>query len=157
LLWRLQVRWRCQELLRPHRPKPDDWPPLHMGAIPSTGPTLGTRGPTPIRPIITVTPRIAEELVSPFTLDLHITAIGTADLDISVTGMTAGIVIGKAIVVANNRTCGVTVILSGQRIEPGSSGRKTRSAHPAPRRGPSSSGTKRVTDDRAQKSAKAIT
>jgi hypothetical protein len=28
-------------------------------------------------------------------LDLHITAIGTADPDISITGITAGIVIGK--------------------------------------------------------------
>jgi hypothetical protein len=33
-------------------------------------------------------------------LDLHITAIGTADPDISIIGITAGIVIGKAIVVA---------------------------------------------------------
>jgi len=67
---------------------------------PATGPTLGTRHPTPIRHIFTVTPRIAEELASTFTLDLHITAIGTADPDISIIGITAGIVIGKAIVVA---------------------------------------------------------
>src|SRR5215471_19096513 len=64
-----------------------------MGAIPATGPTLGTRHPTPIRHIFTVTPRIAEEPASPFTLDLHITAIGTADPDI---GITAGIVIGRS-------------------------------------------------------------
>jgi hypothetical protein len=33
-----------------------------MGATPAAGPTLGTRHPTPIRHIFTVTPRIAEEL-----------------------------------------------------------------------------------------------
>ena len=67
-----------------------------MGAIPLTGPTLGTRDPTPIRHIITVTPRIVEELASTFTLDLHITAIGTADPDISIIGITARIVIGRS-------------------------------------------------------------
>ena len=66
-----------------------------MGAIQSAGPTLGTRDPTPIRHIITVTPRIVEELASTFTLDLHITAIGTADPDISIIGIT-GIVIGRS-------------------------------------------------------------
>ena len=71
-----------------------------MGATPAAGPTLGTHHPTPIRHIFTVTPRIAEELASTFTLDLHITTIGTADPDISIIGITAGIVIGKAIVVA---------------------------------------------------------
>ena len=73
-----------------------------MGATPAAGPTLGTRHPTPIRHIFTVTPRIAEELASTFTFDLHITAIGTADPDISIIGITAGIVIGKAIVVASS-------------------------------------------------------
>ena len=65
-----------------------------MGAIPTTGPTLGTRDPTPIRHIITATPRIAEERASPFT------SILTADPDITVNGITAGIVVGKAIAVA---------------------------------------------------------
>src|SRR5262245_6854801 len=73
-----------------------------MGAILATGPILDTRHPTPIRHIFTVTPRIAEELASTFTLDLPITAIDTADPDISIIGITAGIVIGKAIVVAMN-------------------------------------------------------
>jgi hypothetical protein len=45
--------------------------------------------------LITVIPRIADAVASTFTLDLHITAIGTADPDISVIGITAGIVIGK--------------------------------------------------------------
>ena len=66
-----------------------------MGATPATGPTLGTRHPTPMRHIITVTPRITETLASTFTLHPHITAIGTADPDISIIGITAGIVIGK--------------------------------------------------------------
>jgi hypothetical protein len=66
-----------------------------MGATPATGPTLGTRHPTPMRHIITVTPGIAEALAFTFTLHLHITAIGTADPDISTIGITAGIVIGK--------------------------------------------------------------
>jgi len=96
LFRRSQVRWRCQELLHPHRPKPDDWLPPHMGASPPAGPTLGTRHPTPMRHIITVTPRIAEEVASTFILDLHITAIGTADPDISIIGITAGIVIGRS-------------------------------------------------------------
>ena len=65
-----------------------------MGASPPTGPTLGTRDPTPIRHIITVTPRIAE-LASTCTLDLHITAIGTADPDISIIGIIARTIIGK--------------------------------------------------------------
>ena len=88
---RSQVRWRCQELLHPHRPKPDDWLPPHMGASPPAGPTLGTRHPTPMRHIITVTPRIAE--ASLFTLHPRITAIGTADPD---TGITAGITAGNS-------------------------------------------------------------
>src|SRR5215469_1773475 len=67
-----------------------------MGATPAAGPTLGTRHPTPIRHIFTVTPRIAAELASTFTLHLHITAIGTADPDISIIGITAGIVIGRS-------------------------------------------------------------
>ena len=50
----------------------------------------------PIRHIFTVTPRIAEELASIFTLDLDTMAIGTADPGISIIGMTAGIVIGKS-------------------------------------------------------------
>jgi len=66
-----------------------------MGATPAAGPTLGTRDPTPIRRIITVTPRIAE-LASTFTLDLDTTAIGTAGLDISIIGITAGVVIGRS-------------------------------------------------------------
>lgn len=66
-----------------------------MGAIPAAGPTLGTRDPTPTRHIITVTPQIAEALASTFTLYPRITAIGTADPDISILGITAGTVIGK--------------------------------------------------------------
>src|SRR5262245_62413012 len=61
-----------------------------MGAIQTTDPTLGTRDPTPIRHIITVTPRIAEELPSTFT------SIGTTNPDISSIGITAAIVIGEA-------------------------------------------------------------
>src|SRR5262249_59750295 len=67
-----------------------------MGATPAAGPTLGTRHPTPIRHIFTVTPRIAEELASTFTLDLHITAIDTADPDISIIRITAGMAIGRS-------------------------------------------------------------
>jgi len=49
-----------------------------------------------MRHIITVTPRIAEALVSTFPSALpHITPIGTADPDISIMGITAGIVISK--------------------------------------------------------------
>jgi hypothetical protein len=59
-----------------------------MGATPAAGPTLGTRHPTPMRHIITVTPGIAEVPASTFTLHQHITAIGTVDPDIC-------IVIGK--------------------------------------------------------------
>jgi hypothetical protein len=65
------------------------------GCDPSGGPYPGYAGPTPIRHTTTVTPRIAE-LASTFTLDLHITAIGTADPDISIIGITAGIVIGRS-------------------------------------------------------------
>jgi hypothetical protein len=45
--------------------------------------------------INTVTPGIAEALASTSTLHPHITAIGTADPDISIIGITAGVVIGK--------------------------------------------------------------
>src|SRR5262249_36074977 len=67
-----------------------------MGATPAAGLTLGTRHPTPIRHTFTVTPRIAEEPASTFTLDLHITAIGTVDPNISIVGIAAGIVIGRS-------------------------------------------------------------
>src|SRR6516165_11896746 len=66
-----------------------------MGATPAADPTLGIRDPTPMRHLITVTPRIAEALASTFTLHPHITAIGTADPDIFIIGITAGIVISK--------------------------------------------------------------
>jgi len=48
-----------------------------------------------MRHLITVTPRIAEALAATFTLHPHITAIGTADPDISIIGIRAGIVISK--------------------------------------------------------------
>ena len=66
-----------------------------MGATPATGPTLGTRHPTPMRHIFTVTLGIAEALASTFTLHPQITAIGTADPDISIIGIAASIVVGK--------------------------------------------------------------
>ena len=82
-----------------------------MGATPAAGPTLGTHHPTPIRHIFTVTPRIAEELASTFTLDLHITAIGTADPDISIIGITAGIVIGRSRIDEVGRSAGVSMLI----------------------------------------------
>ena len=49
-----------------------------------------------MRHIITVIPRIAEALGSTFrSTFLHITPIGTADPDIFIIGITAGIVISK--------------------------------------------------------------
>ena len=66
-----------------------------MDATPATGPTLGTRHPTPMRHIFTVTLGIAEALASTFTLHPQITAIGTADPDISIIGIAASIVVGK--------------------------------------------------------------
>ena len=49
-----------------------------------------------MRHIITVTPRIAEALVSTFRSTLpHITPIGTADPDIFIIGLTTGIVTSK--------------------------------------------------------------
>ena len=92
---RSQVRWRFQELPHPHRPKPDVWLPPQMGVTPARGPTRGTRHPSPMRHIVTVTPAIAGAPASTFTLHPHTTAIGMADPDISIIGITAGIVIGK--------------------------------------------------------------
>src|ERR1700730_16108571 len=66
-----------------------------MDATPATGPTLGTRHPTPMRHIVTVTLGIAEALASTFTLHPQITAIGTADPDISIIGIATSIVVGK--------------------------------------------------------------
>ena len=48
-----------------------------------------------MRHIVTVTPGIAEALASTFTLHPLITAIGTADPDISILGIAASIVVGK--------------------------------------------------------------
>ena len=100
-----------------------------MGATPAAGPTLGTRHPTPIRHIFTVTPRIAEELASTFTFDLHITAIGTADPDISIIGITAGIVIGRSRIDEVGRSAGVSMLIrdllkKGLKIEKLASRRK---------------------------------
>ncbi len=53
-----------------------------MGATPSADPTLGTRHPSGIRHLFTVTPKIAEALASTFTLDLHNTVISTPDPNI---------------------------------------------------------------------------
>jgi hypothetical protein len=66
-----------------------------MGATPATGPTLGTRHPTPMWHIVTVTLGIAEALASTFTLHPQITAIDTADPDISIIGIAASIVVGE--------------------------------------------------------------
>lgn len=49
-----------------------------------------------MRHIITATPGIAVAQASTFTLHPQITAIGTADRDTSIIGITIGIVIGKA-------------------------------------------------------------
>jgi hypothetical protein len=101
LFWRLQVRWWCQELLHPHRPRPNDQLPndqlpARKGATPQADLTLGTRDPALMRHIITVTRRIAEALASTFPSTLpHIIPIGTADPDIFIIGITAGIVISK--------------------------------------------------------------
>jgi hypothetical protein len=65
-----------------------------MRATQTAGRTLDTQDPTPIRHIGTATPRSAE-LASTCISDLHIVAIVTADPDISIIGMMAGIVIGK--------------------------------------------------------------
>jgi hypothetical protein len=97
LFWRPQVRWRCQELPHPHRPKPDDWLLPPMGATPATGPTRDTHHPTPMPHIVTVTPGIAGARASTFTSHPHTTTIGMADPDISIMGITAGIVIGKVV------------------------------------------------------------
>src|SRR5262249_44596496 len=48
-----------------------------------------TQDPDRVRSFGGYNTRIAEELASTFTLDLHITAIGTADPDISIIGITA--------------------------------------------------------------------
>jgi hypothetical protein len=66
-----------------------------MGVTPARGPTRGTRHPSPMRHIATVIPGIAGAPASTFTLHPHTTAIGMADPDISIIGITAGIVIGK--------------------------------------------------------------
>ena len=79
--------------LHPHRAQAGRLASTYRGATPTEGPTLGTRDPTPIRHIITDTPRIAEP-ASTCTLDLRMTAIGPADPDISITGINAGIVSG---------------------------------------------------------------
>ena len=90
MFWQSQVRWRCQELPHPHRLKPDDYLPPNMAATPLAGPGLGTWDLMPMRHTIMVTRRIAEALVSTFTLRPLITAIGTADPDISIIDITAG-------------------------------------------------------------------
>src|SRR5262249_55226424 len=66
-----------------------------MGATPTADAIVGTRDPTPMRHITTGTLRIAEALVSPFTLHPDITAIGTAGPHILIIGIAAGIVISK--------------------------------------------------------------
>jgi hypothetical protein len=87
-----------------------------MGVTPAGGPTVGTRNPSPMRHIITVTPRIAEALASPFSLDPPITAIGTADRHISIIGITAGVVIDSSLTLD-----GLPTIIAVAR-EPGSEG-----------------------------------
>jgi hypothetical protein len=62
-----------------------------MGAILAAGPTVGTRHLTPMRHIIMVTPRIAEAAASTFTLHRQTTAIDTADPDIFIIDIAAGI------------------------------------------------------------------